>query len=155
MGKTVIKLLANLPSAFWWLGRWLASAWMEEKVLPPLYFLSEKVGIPVLALEGFITGVIFAGSVAWVIVSLRNQRRIPSEDKPNLLDEIKSELVLLSELERNTATVKAKKPCPDKVAEQIHDDFVAVFNQGLISFVTSLLQRIVTEKNSRLIGRIL
>lgn len=146
MGKKhLFKLFGNVPLATWWLSRWLASAWMEEKVLPPIYSFADKLGVPVLALEGFVTGAVFVGLIAWVIISIKSKKTV-EQNNLNVLEEIKSTLLNMDSIQRNAASkVSSIKVTPDK-AKQVYGDFSNLYG-GFMAFIKAMIENVVVNRN--------
>ena len=65
----------------------------------------------------------------------------------NFLEDIKSDLVNMHMIERGLATKKASEPCPPKTAMQIYDDFIALFGENIVTFVTSLIGEILANRD--------
>lgn len=139
MGKILLKLSINLVSIIWILLRWLSIAWLEEKILPYLQVIAKWIGVPMVAVEGFLVGVIFLASIWWIISSIRKQKLNQSEATKELED-IKSALITMNAYESEVATRKANQQCPENIAKQIHDDFFVIFDARAFM---SILQRAI------------
>lgn len=63
----------------------------------------------------------------------------------NPLEDIKTDLTNMNMCEREVATKKAEQVCPEKIAKQIHNDFVALFGEDLATFAISLIQEITSK----------
>ena len=75
MSKDYFKLAINIPSVIWAFLRWFSVAWIENYISPVLEKISSSVGIPMIALEGFLAGMIFVGSIWWLRSGLKNDNQ--------------------------------------------------------------------------------
>jgi len=112
---------------------------LEEKILPYLQVIAKWIGVPMVAVEGFLVGVIFLASIWWIISSIRKQKLNQSEATKELED-IKSALITMNAYESEVATRKANQQCPENIAKQIHDDFFVIFDARAFM---SILQRAI------------
>jgi hypothetical protein len=102
--------------------------------------------IPSAILWG-IAGIWFTATVVYLIRHRHDTSNDRKQGGTNTLEEVKSDLIALNEHERSAASIKAKTPCSNDTAIQIHDDFTEIFGVGIISLITTTLQEIV-RKNS-------
>lgn len=65
-----------------------------------------------------------------------------------LLDDIKTDLVNMNIYQREVALKKAQQVCPEEVAMQIYDDFIALFGKDILKFTTSIIQRILSDRSA-------
>lgn len=94
MSKNYLKLAVNIPSVIWGFARWFSIAWIENYISPVLERVSSWAGIPMIALEGFLVGVVLVGSIWWLISGLKNKtetgelklKRIKDTDKTEVTD---------------------------------------------------------------------
>jgi len=63
----------------------------------------------------------------------------------NPLEDIKTDLANMNICERKVATKKTEQICPKEIAKQIHNDFVALFGEDLVTFAISLIQQISSK----------
>lgn len=66
--------------------------------------------------------------------------------KPSELEDIKTDLLNMNMCQRDVALKKAQQACPEEIAMQICNDFIALFGKDIGTFTTSLIERIVSGR---------
>lgn len=91
-------------------------------------------------------GTIWGIAFVWLAYRIKQRKTVhlPPEQLGPLAD-IKSDLVNMNTIERETATKKAKQPCDNKTAIQIRDDFFTLFDMNIDTFGQSLMGEVLTK----------
>lgn len=86
-------------------------------------------------------GALLLGIVLW-FAGIRFAKEKTSA-KP--LEDIKSDLVALSAIERDIANTKLKTPCSSEKATQICNDFLSVFGSNVVKLIKEILQKLIDK----------
>lgn len=87
---------------------------------------------------------LMVGGALWFI-GIRLAKSETTKTSP--LEDIKSNLITMNTIQREVATKKGALPYSKKIAEQVGDDFMALFGSDVLTFATSLIQTILTNRN--------
>lgn len=143
MGKGLLKLAINIPSAIWVFVRWFSISWIENYISPVLAKLSLWTGISMPIIEGLLIGAVLVGSIWWLVSGLKGKRtatekasnesdvsyvdKIIVDSKATDLLAIPAVLQALSELDYDTyqklRLIKRSKTIVKSIQSQLRQDW--------------------------------